>query len=843
MFRNAARRRLSTILSDSDRETLVSGLSQPAVRSALAHLVQNHSLSDELQSEISSLLNQQARSLQAAGNAVHTSATIDVIEHTDDTADTVSQESVSEALNLTDTQYAGLKTVLGANESHWEEALTNISSAIPLTQLNVDFHDNGTAFLSATGLNLGTLQTNLRSMRGGDSVPVSSLDSVASSLDAIDVNALVHNVTAASLDINGVLRLFDKTETDVNNLVRELEEAYQNDPNMLAEILEGASGQGLDFAKLSYAVKLLESANPMLGLSSLVNNADIKHAMNVLNMTDISALIGSNPLAIFQPNLSGYRRLSEAVHDVKAKAGAVEAVRHLMPEIQNIQNLATPEAQRKLLKDHPMGKSYAVPPTTSRRRLQTLSKTDSAGDQAGDEAAVAEFQITHVTATPVDVNYAGTVSFVETANGTTKYRATTGDLGFSWGFDDAALIPPVVACWEVDGQAASAESWPSVIVQSASFDIIEKESGTVLRSIDLSRPEAENVFEYYTPGWNVTQAWLQKKNAACAWIPMCYLMDQVTMLRNSNLPLSAQLTLTADKVPPTNTEIELTDARVMVRAAAAEGTWTSNIKDDDADTSQLPAGTVLSPPIATITHQFLNSPIFGFQLPKPQDSQGLQSSAGFAVLASAESRGLTFEFNSESWSWLPESAQPAYGRILDQLKTFDDSYQEQPQIADDDEEDYEASAIAMFSAKRDLPIRVNEWTYVPRFVLETIAYGTDKTFVMQKCLPLFALGAAADPLSAAVFEMLYSNGPDVVETAIQVQTFMEAAPIQAMVSSQDGNSVFDLRRTLIDDYSQAEWTINVTLSKIYPGMRAASTMESLDEVVACMTGDCDLFSL
>eukprot|EP01057_Protomagalhaensia_wolfi_P000008 Protomagalhaensia_wolfi_Nauph_80__7@NODE_1006_length_1816_cov_209_657288_g662_i1_p1_GENE_NODE_1006_length_1816_cov_209_657288_g662_i1NODE_1006_length_1816_cov_209_657288_g662_i1_p1_ORF_typecomplete_len407_score84_73_NODE_1006_length_1816_cov_209_657288_g662_i1901310 len=398
----------------------------------------------------------------------------------------------------------------------------------------------------------------------------------------------------------------------------------------------------------------------------------------------------------------------------------------------------------------------------------------------------------------------------------------------------------MMACWKVDGQAESEDSWPAVIVQSTALDIIDTSSGSVIRSLDLSRPESENVFEYYSPGWNVTQAWLKKRNTSCAWIPMCYLMEQLSQLRGSAKgPLSASLSILADKVPPTKA-VDLKDARVVIRAVAAEGEWATPAaeepKEAETEASQLPIGAILSPPVASIDMTFGSTPLFSFELPKPSETFGMEGQAtGYAVLASAESTGLTFEFGEDDWAWVPESVHPAYGRILDQLKTFDDRFQDNESdggAAEDEGDDYEASAVALFNAKRDLPIRVNEWTYIPRFVLETVGYTPERSFVMQKCLSLGGLSTSLDPLSATVFEMLYNTG-DATEASVQLKTFMEAAPIQAMVSSQDGASIFDLRTALMDEYSKGLWTLNVSLSKIYPAMRGSVVAEALDGDVGC----------
>lgn len=804
-------RMLAQILSEEDRANIVNVLDAPIMRQSMASVIQSDQLSEALKAELSSLLKSQVRSLQAVNT-----------------------------YGLSNSEFKWMQGLLGSDTSTWLSALHRIEArGVDLAQTKVAFDANGTPSVGKEGIDLSALKKQLEADVTKETqsagVPLAGLATGLAN-SGVDLNALVHNVTSSSLDINGLLRIMDVTGVDVNNLVRGLESAQAADPAILKEILEGATGHGINYQSLSQAVNLLESINPMLGLSSLANNADIKHAMQVLNLTDISPLIGTNPLALFQPKLPGVtRRLSDVVGEIKARAGAMEAVQSLNPVIAAQSALSHSNQQRMLLDASglPARNSVVLASFDSQhRKLESMSPPTT--------IPISTLQA-NVKAQPVDVRFDQTISFVS-ANLEGKFIATTGDLGFNWNFDEeSSMIPPTIACWSVDGQAESTDSWPSVIVQSAALDIINKETGSVIRTLDLSRPDSENVFEYYSPGWNVTQAWLKKRNDSCAWIPMCYLMDQLAQLKSQG-PLSASLSILVDRVPPSR-ELDMKDAHVVVRSVAAQGVW----EPVSAEANLIPIGTVLSPPVAQIGKIFENTPVFGFELPKPSESVAVQGSSvtGYAVLASAESTGLTFVFDEVSWSWIPESAHPAYARILDQLKTFDDKYSNDDdnsdEIGSDDDDDYEASAIAMFNAKRDLPIKVNEWTYIPRFVLETVAYTPERNYIVQKCLPLTGMSSTMDPLASTIFEMLYNNG-GALETSILMKTFMEAAPIQAMVSSQEGISIFDMRNTLIDDYSSAAWRVNVSLSKIYPQMRGQGDTGS-SSGTPCASGECELWQL
>eukprot|EP01054_Gregarina_sp_Poly1_P004463 Gregarina_sp_Poly_1__4462@NODE_23_length_20322_cov_242_373192_g21_i0_p1_GENE_NODE_23_length_20322_cov_242_373192_g21_i0NODE_23_length_20322_cov_242_373192_g21_i0_p1_ORF_typecomplete_len2162_score352_74OSCP/PF00213_18/1_1e04OSCP/PF00213_18/2_9OSCP/PF00213_18/1_3e03OSCP/PF00213_18/4_9e03_NODE_23_length_20322_cov_242_373192_g21_i01022616711 len=802
-------RRLNVDFSESEKQALIASLAEPAVRNRLGELVNQNQIAEPLKSNIRAVLEQeQARTLQSTNT-----------------------------YGLTPEQFSQMQGVMGHEPSAWLAKLRSLETAgVPLSQIRVGFDKEGHPIMTSDGIDLGVLKGRLEDSKTGKETAKEMLgvDSLGSALanGGIDLNALVHNVTQARLDLNGILRMMDLTQVDVNELVRGLEQARQSEAEILSNILNGASGEGIDYQSLSQAIQMLESVNPMLGLSALANNADIRHALSVLNLTDMSPLIGSNPLALFQPKLPGLtRRLSEIVDEVKTKAGALEAARFLEQLLAEQKALHHPQQQTLILQSAGLDPHKSVALAASRetkRRLESLSLGSRAAETTASQSSGGR---------DVDLRFDGTVSFHEDHEGSGKFIAATPDLGFSWTFDESAsMMPPLLACWHVDGQAETPDSWPAFILQSASLDILDKQSGEVLRSLDLSRPESENVFEYYAPGWNVTQSWLQRRNASCAWIPMCVLMEQLSQLRSSGV-LSAVISLVADKVPPTR-DLQIRDARVVVRAVAAEGVW-----EDVAEGAQLPGGAVLSPPIASISQVFANSPVFAFELPKPTDSNAVQSSgiSGYAVLASAESTGLTFVFGESDWRWIPESAHPAYARILDQLKSFDERFtgdrnEDVAANPDDDESDYEANAVTFFNAKRDLPIRVNEWTYLPRFVLETTAYAggsSPRKFVVQKCLSLNAMSSAVDPLAATVFDMLYSNG-GALESSVQMKTFMEAAPVQSMVSSSEGMSVFDMRGSLIEDYSAASWSVNVTLSKIYPAMRGTER--------ECTGGsDCDLW--
>lgn len=451
---------------------------------------------------------------------------------------------------------------------------------------------------------------------------------------------------------------------------------------------------------------------------------------------------------------------------------------------------------------------------------------------------------------PVDLDVDVEVDFKEdSANG--MYTATSDDLGLEWDFTArTAMIPPVMACWEVDDLSESEDDWPSFVVQSAQLELTSKKDHKVLNAIDLVYTDAENLFRYYTPNWNKSQVVQRRHNHGCTWVPMCVLQEAINRVTSTEDAVGARVVVNAQKVPPTK-QITVPKAHLIIRGVAAKGAWTSVDDEDEATTDDL-----LLKPVAYIKANFTGSPLFAFELPKPSTRSAATPMAsggdansmvsGYAVIASADSQGLIWEFTEDDWNWIPQRARNAYSRILDQVAHFDTNYTGSGDIAADEgseDQDYEATAIAMFNAKRDLPMRVPHFTFTPRIMLQaTSTYETGREgSVIQRCLPMTAAQATSslmggsDPLSAAVLDLLYASAGARL-TSIEMKTYLEAAPVQAVVSSQDGQHTFDLPESLMKDYRDAKWTVNVSLSPLQPTFLTGSSIPS------CSGPECNLYS-